>query len=107
MTAQITAPTDIPSLPGLPFLGHLLEFHKRQLKLVAPPLQHRHIASYADIMVNYSDQIQKEWTEGQIINIALEMMRLTHWVVGRTLFDAYVLGEAEELGKALTSAKHH
>ncbi len=34
MTAQITAPTDLPSLPGLPFLGNLLEFRNNRLALL-------------------------------------------------------------------------
>src|SRR5205823_5250513 len=92
---------------GRPLVGNGLltsenEFHKRQRKLVAPAFQHRRIASYADIMVSYSEQIQREWEDGQVIDVAREMMRLTLWIVGRTLFDADVLGEAEELGKALT-----
>src|SRR5947209_11601790 len=70
---------------GRPLVGNGLltsenEFHKRQRKLVAPAFQHRRIASYAEIMVNYSEQIQKEWAEGQVIDIAREMMRLTLWI---------------------------
>src|SRR6266516_5994883 len=103
--------TPVFRIHGRPLLGNGLltsenEFHKRQRRLVAPPFQHRRIASYADIMVNYSEQIQKGWADGQVINIAREMMRLTLWIVGRTLFDADVLGEAEELGKALTISLH-
>ena len=96
---------------GSPLLGNGLltsenEFHKRQRKLVAPVFQHRRITSYADVMVSYSEQIQQDWADGQTINVAREMMRLTLWIVGKTLFDAEVLGEAEELGKALTIAMH-
>src|SRR5437667_10889614 len=96
---------------GRPLLGNGLltsenEFHKRQRKLVAPPFQHRRIASYADVMVSYSEQIQQEWANGATIDVAREMMRLTLWIVGRVLFDADVLEEAEELGKALTIAMH-
>ena len=38
---------------------------------------------------------------GSTIDVSREMMRLTLWIVGKTLFDADVLGEAEELGHAL------
>jgi len=34
MTTQISALTDIPSLPGLPFLGNLLEFRNNRLALL-------------------------------------------------------------------------
>lgn len=96
---------------GRPLLGNGLltsenEFHKRQRKLVAPPFQHRRIASYADIIVRYSEQLQGEWADGATLDIAREMMRLTLWIVGQALFDADVLGEAEELGEALTVAMH-
>ncbi|HYU73110.1 MAG TPA: cytochrome P450 [Ktedonobacteraceae bacterium] len=101
--------TPVFRIHGRPLLGNGLltsenEFHKRQRKLVAPPFQHRRIASYGDIMVSYSEQIQQEWADGETIDIAREMMRLTLWIVGKTLFDADVLGEAEELGKALKVA---
>lgn len=97
---------------GRPLLGNGLltsenEFHKRQRKLVAPPFQQRRIASYADVMVNYTEQFQSSWADGEKINITREMMRLTLWIVGRTLFDSDVLGEAEELGEALTVAIHN
>src|SRR2546421_2166613 len=103
--------TPVFRIHGRPLLGNGLltsenEFHKRQRRLVARPFQHRRIASYGDIMVNYSEQIQQEWADGATIDIAREMMRLTLWIVGKTLFDADVLGEAEELGKALTVAMH-
>jgi cytochrome P450 len=101
--------TPVFRIHGRPLLGNGLltsenEFHKRQRRLVAPPFQHRRIASYGDIMVSYSEQIQQEWGDGETIDIAREMMRLTLWIVGKTLFDADVLGEAEELGKALKVA---
>ena len=96
---------------GRPLLGNGLltsenEFHKRQRRLVAPPFQHRRIAGYADIVVRYSEQMQDEWVDGATIDVAHEMMRLTLWIVGRALFDADVLGEAEEVGEALTIAMH-
>ena len=101
--------TPVFRIHGRPLLGNGLltsenEFHKRQRRLVAPPFQHRRIASYGDIMVSYSEQIQQDWADGETIDIAREMMRLTLWIVGKTLFDADVLGEAEELGKALKVA---
>lgn len=96
---------------GRPLLGNGLltsenEFHKRQRKLVAPAFQHRRITSYAHTMVSYSEQLQQAWADGATIDIAREMMRLTLWIVGKTLFDAEVLSEAEELGNALTIAMH-
>ncbi len=92
-----------------PVLGNGLltsenEFHKRQRKLVAPAFQHRRIAAYAEVMAGYADRLQRAWAEGATVDVAREMMRLTLWIVGKTLFDADVLSEAEELGAALTTA---
>ena len=83
------------------------EFHKRQRKLAAPAFQHRRIATYADTMVNYANRFQGQWTDGQTIDVAYEMMRLTLWIACKTLFDVDVLGEAEELGQALNTALRH
>jgi len=83
------------------------EFHKRQRKLAAPAFQHRRIATYADTMVNYANRFQDQWTDGQTIDVAYEMKRLTLWIACKTLFDVDVLGEAEELGQALNTALRH
>ncbi len=82
------------------------EFHKRQRRLIAPAFQHRRIAAYADVMAAYTERLQQEWADGATVDIAHEMMRLTLWIVGKTLFDADVLGEAEELGAALNDTMH-
>lgn len=79
-------------------------FHRRQRRMVAPAFQHRRIAAYADVMAEYAEQIQQRWQAGSPIDVSREMMRLTLWIVGKTLFDANVLGEAEELGQALEIA---
>jgi cytochrome P450 len=80
------------------------EFHKRQRKLVAPAFQHRRIAAYAEVMAGYAEQLQRTWADGATTDVAQEMMRLTLWIVGKTLFDADVLSEADELGEALAVA---
>ena len=90
-----------------PMVGNCLltsenEFHKRQRKLAAPAFQHRRIAAPADTMVNYANRFQGQWTDGQTIDDASEMMRLTLWISCKMLLDVDVLGEAEELGQALT-----
>ncbi len=80
------------------------EFHRRQRKLVAPAFQHRRIAAYGEIMARYTEEQIASWRDGSMIDLAHEMMRLTLRIVGKTLFDADVLHEADELGEALTTA---
>ncbi|HEU5088924.1 MAG TPA: cytochrome P450, partial [Roseiflexaceae bacterium] len=95
-----------------PLLGNGLltsenAFHRRQRQLVAPAFQHRRIASYADCMAAYAEQAQAEWQPQAQLDIAQQMMHITLAIVGKTLFDADVLGEADELGRALSVALHH
>jgi cytochrome P450 len=77
-------------------------FHRRQRKLMSPPFQPRHIASYAEIMGHYGEQIQQTWSDGSIIDVNHQMTNLTMSVIGKALFDADVFTEADELGSAMT-----
>lgn len=88
-------------------LGHGLltnegESHKRQRKLLAPAFRKKHIASYAEAMVEYSERMASEWNEGDTVDIANEMMRLTLGIVAKTLFDADVDDDADKIGDALS-----
>jgi cytochrome P450 len=78
------------------------EFHRRQRKIMAPPFQPRHIVSYADTMVRYSEQIQRQWQDGEKILINHAMTDLTMSIIGKVLFDADVFKETDELGNAFT-----
>ncbi len=83
------------------------EFHRRQRKLIAPSFQPRQITGYADTMVNYSEQIQRGWRDGETIDISQVMTQLTMSIVGKVLFDADVFTEADELGAAMTTILGH
>ncbi|MBA2391864.1 MAG: cytochrome P450 [Ktedonobacteraceae bacterium] len=78
------------------------DFHRRQRKLMAPSFQPRHIASYATIMGDYSEQIQQTWQDGAIVDIDQQMTNLTMSIIGKALFDADVFAETDELGKAMS-----
>jgi cytochrome P450 len=79
------------------------EFHRRQRRLAQPAFHRQRIAAYAEVMVKYALKAQEHWREGETVNIAEEMMRLTLSIVGKTLFDAEVESEASEIGEALTA----
>jgi cytochrome P450 len=94
-----------------PLLGNGLvssenEFHKRQRQLIAPAFQHHRIATSAEVIAAYAERIQDDWADGTTINIGDEMMRLTLWIVGKTLFGADVLSEAAEMRATLTTIAH-
>jgi cytochrome P450 len=95
-----------------PLLGNGLltsehEAWRRQRKLAAPAFQHRRIAAYAQAMAEQAERAQQGWADGAQIDVASEMMRLTLGIVGKTLFDADVGGEADQVRAALTTALHY
>ncbi len=76
--------------------------HLRQRRLIQPAFHRERIASYASAMTEYADRVQREWTDGAVVDVSEQMMRLTLGVVGRTLFDADVESQARDVGQALT-----
>ena len=75
--------------------------HKRQRKLVQPAFHSKRIQAYADTMVRYTENMLAEWQSGQTRAIDDDMMRLTMYIVSKTLFDADVSEEAETAGQAI------
>jgi cytochrome P450 len=95
------------SIYSRPLLGNGLltsedDFHRRQRGLVAPAFAHRRVAGYAKGMAHAAERLQANWKDGETLDVAHEMTRLTLGIVGKTLFDADLLGEADDVGRALT-----
>jgi cytochrome P450 len=78
------------------------ELHKRQRRLAAPAFHRERIQRYAEVMVEKAAGARERWRDGEELDVAHEMMRLTLSVVAKTLFDADVEDEADEIGAALT-----
>ena len=78
------------------------DFHRRQRRLAQPAFHRQRVADYGRLMVEYAEQTSARWRDGAELDISREMMRLTLAVVGRTLFDADVESDADEVGAALT-----
>jgi cytochrome P450 len=110
---QTRAPSFMKS-PGLniflrPLLGDGLltsegETHARQRRLLAPAFAHRRVASYARTMAERGAHAVEALEDGQVIDVADAMMRVTLEIVGKTLFDTEVGADADEVGDALTTA---
>jgi cytochrome P450 len=79
------------------------ELHTQQRRLIQPMFHRQMIRSYGDMMVHEGERARARWQPGQALDIAEEMSRLTLAIVGRTLFDADVEGEAQDIGEALTT----
>ncbi len=98
--------------PGLrvvarPLLGDGLltsegEQHRQRRKLVAPAFAHHRVSRYAAVMTEHAEAEQRRWRDGEVVDLAQAMMRLTLGIVGRTLFDADLLDEADVLSRDVT-----
>jgi len=78
------------------------EKHLRQRRMIQPAFHHRRIADYAKAMTEYAERMCGEWIDSESRDIDKEMMRLTLQIVGKTLFNADIDDEADEVGKAMT-----
>jgi cytochrome P450 len=76
--------------------------HLRQRRLMQPAFHHERIAGYGATMVAYADRLRNSWRDGETLDIAQEMTRLTLSIAGKTLFDLDVESQATDVGRALT-----
>jgi len=70
---------------------------------VAPAFAHQRVSKYAAVMNEYAMAAQASWRDGERVDVAQAMMRLTLGIVGRTLFDADLLDRADTLGRDITT----
>ncbi|MCB9452118.1 MAG: cytochrome P450 [Anaerolineaceae bacterium] len=78
------------------------ESHKRQRRLVQPAFHHNRIAAYADVMVEYTQDMLGRWQPGDQHDIAHDMMELTMRIIAKTLFNTDVSNQSDALGQAVT-----
>jgi cytochrome P450 len=77
------------------------EFWRRQRRLAQPAFQRSRINSYAGTMVECTETRAALWKDGDVRDIAQEMMSLTLDIAVRTLFGTRLPGESEKVGDAL------
>jgi len=77
------------------------DFWLRQRRLAQPAFHRARIAGYASTMVEFTERLLHEWQDGEERDIHKEMMRLTLQIVGKTLFDADVERDAQDIGKSM------
>ena len=80
------------------------DLHLRQRRLAQPAFHRARIAAYGETMASYAERRGHQWRDGQVLDISREMAAYTLAVVGKTLFDADIEGEAPEIGEALSAA---
>jgi cytochrome P450 len=89
------------------FLGEGLltseaDFHRRQRRLIQPVFHKQRVEAYAKVMTDCALRTSGRWRDGESLDIAGEMNRVTLAIVAKTLFDADVESEASEIRTALT-----
>ncbi len=82
------------------------DFWLRQRRLLQPAFAPTRLAGFAAAMVTAAEQMAQSWEpaaqNGDAIDVADEMMRLTMRIVGETLLGTDVTGEASDVGTALS-----
>src|SRR5437764_4433029 len=78
------------------------EFHRRQRRLAQPAFHRQRIEAYGEVMIDFAARACAQWPDGATLDLAREMMRLTLAIVAKTLFDADVERDAEDVGAAFT-----
>ncbi len=77
---------------------------KRQRKLAAPAFQRKHIAKYADTMVEYTERMIDGWEDGKAMDFHAVSMDLTLKIVVKTLFNVEIASQTAEIGEAINVA---
>ncbi len=76
------------------------EFHRQQRRLVQPAFHKRRVEGYADIMVQFTEEMLVQWQPGSTINIAQAMQQLTLSIIAKSLFNIDSPSLIAELGVA-------
>ena len=82
-------------------------FWRRQRRLAQPAFHRDRIDNYAETMVAYTERMLEGWRSSEQKDIHNDMMRLTLEIVAKTLVDADIADEAEDVGEALGAVMAH
>jgi cytochrome P450 len=76
---------------------------RQQRKLMQPAFHHRHVASYADVMISHTTAMLEAFQDGEVREITKEMMTLTLGVVVKSLFGSDITRDADDIGALMTA----
>lgn len=74
---------------------------KRARRLSQPAFHRERVASYGQVMVDYSNRLIAKWQDGETRDVHPDMMRLTLEIVVQCLFSADVSTDVDEVGATL------
>jgi cytochrome P450 len=102
----VTRARDFVKTPGVrrslrPLLGEGLllsegDFWLRQRRLAQPAFHRQRVTGYGAVMTEFAERHVAAWRDGTVVELHGEMMAVTQAIVGKTLFDADVSGDAHE-----------
>jgi cytochrome P450 len=105
----VTRSRDFIKSPGLqilrPLLGNGLFLAEgdtwlRQRRLAQPAFHRQRVAAYGEVMTAFAERHLQAWKDGGVVEVHSEMMGVTQAIVGKTLFDADVSGDAHDVAQA-------
>lgn len=76
-------------------------FWRDQRHTMQPAFHPDAIQAYADVMVDYTERLLDDWTDGETRDIHEDMMRLTVEIAAKALFDVDIRTEQAAVGDAL------
>jgi cytochrome P450 len=80
------------------------ELHRRRRRVLQPAFSADRMDAYGATVVRCAEHIHEHWRDGQLVDMAAEMHRLTLAVIGQILFGADLAAEAADIRRALTVA---
>ncbi len=80
---------------------------RRQRRLCQPAFHRERLASYAQTMLAYTEEMLATWKDGETRDVHLEMMELTMRIVAKVLFSVEVKEETERVATALNLLMRH
>jgi cytochrome P450 len=83
------------------------EAHRQQRRLIQPAFHKKRVESYADYMVQYTQEMLATWQNGAVIDIAEAMQQLTLRIVARSLFGLEMVDQINEMGRHFTQMIEH
>jgi cytochrome P450 len=84
------------------------ELHRRHARLAAPAFSPRRVAGYHVAMRELAEETSAGWRDGQVLDVNVEMTRLTLRIVVGTLFGSGLgPAEADRVGHSLTALLEH
>jgi cytochrome P450 len=81
--------------------------HTRQRRVVQSAFHADKIKAYAIVMAEYARRQIKTWRDGETVDVAQQMRRMTLGISAKTLFNASIEEDAAQIDEAVSSAMQY